>query len=299
MNSALSNDNWNDASKIKSIRYTVVGLEEIRSYSISGLDKCIFIETDQTENADGVVSSPLPVMTDPVTVITTDLKDNKNENENIRFSVQGTCDGKTITLPADGSAYTLATSSAITIRNALGWETPNSKGVYLLETVASGAALKWKDLIDYTAYGNPKKQARIPLKITVNPSGGVKAETISKLVTVLDARPTYTSVVFSKGYKTDIKEATLNPDNMKFYQKIKIKDDTWNYDNPGSDLDSAHASGVNLVPVCTQEYKHEIIKHHMLKNSFSWLQGSVYVSTRMMTSTEVTNILDSGHAHTG
>lgn len=37
---------------------------------------------------------------------------------------------------------------------------------------------------------------------------------------------------------------------------------------------------------------YEIIKRHMLRNSFSWLQGSVYVSTRMMTSAEVTNILD-------
>ena len=37
---------------------------------------------------------------------------------------------------------------------------------------------------------------------------------------------------------------------------------------------------------------YEMIKRHMLKNDFSWLQGSVYVSTRSMTSTEVTNILD-------
>lgn len=37
---------------------------------------------------------------------------------------------------------------------------------------------------------------------------------------------------------------------------------------------------------------YEIIKRHMLKNNFTWLQGSVYVSTRPMTSTEVTNILD-------
>lgn len=37
---------------------------------------------------------------------------------------------------------------------------------------------------------------------------------------------------------------------------------------------------------------YEIIKRHMLKNNFAWLQGSVYVSTRSMTSTEVTNILD-------
>lgn len=37
---------------------------------------------------------------------------------------------------------------------------------------------------------------------------------------------------------------------------------------------------------------YEVIKHHMLKNNFSWLQGSVYVSKESMTSTEVTNILD-------
>ena len=37
---------------------------------------------------------------------------------------------------------------------------------------------------------------------------------------------------------------------------------------------------------------YEVIKRHMLKNNFSWLQGSVYVSKKSMTSTEVTNILD-------
>ncbi len=37
---------------------------------------------------------------------------------------------------------------------------------------------------------------------------------------------------------------------------------------------------------------YEIIKRHMLKNGFSWLQGSVYISNEPMTSAEVTNILD-------
>lgn len=37
---------------------------------------------------------------------------------------------------------------------------------------------------------------------------------------------------------------------------------------------------------------YEIIKRHMLKNNFSWLQGSVYVSVKSMTSAEITNILD-------
>lgn len=37
---------------------------------------------------------------------------------------------------------------------------------------------------------------------------------------------------------------------------------------------------------------YEVIKRHMTKNGFSWLQGSVYVSDGPMTSTQVTNILD-------
>ena len=37
---------------------------------------------------------------------------------------------------------------------------------------------------------------------------------------------------------------------------------------------------------------YEVIKRHMLKNGFSWLQGSVYVSKKQVTSAEVTNILD-------
>lgn len=37
---------------------------------------------------------------------------------------------------------------------------------------------------------------------------------------------------------------------------------------------------------------YEVIKKHMTKNGFAWLQGSVYVSEEPMTSTQVTNILD-------
>lgn len=37
---------------------------------------------------------------------------------------------------------------------------------------------------------------------------------------------------------------------------------------------------------------YDIIKRHMTNNGFNWLQGSVYVSQKPITSAEVTNILD-------
>lgn len=36
---------------------------------------------------------------------------------------------------------------------------------------------------------------------------------------------------------------------------------------------------------------YEIIKNHMLKNGFEWLQGSVYVSVKAVSSAKMTNIL--------
>lgn len=36
---------------------------------------------------------------------------------------------------------------------------------------------------------------------------------------------------------------------------------------------------------------YDVIKRHMLKNGFSWLQGSVYVSDKPMSSTKATRIL--------
>ncbi len=36
---------------------------------------------------------------------------------------------------------------------------------------------------------------------------------------------------------------------------------------------------------------YEVIKKHMLRNGFEWLQGSVYVSTKPMSSAETTRIL--------
>lgn len=37
---------------------------------------------------------------------------------------------------------------------------------------------------------------------------------------------------------------------------------------------------------------YDVIRRHMTNNGFNWLQGSVYVSQRPITSAEVTNILD-------
>lgn len=37
---------------------------------------------------------------------------------------------------------------------------------------------------------------------------------------------------------------------------------------------------------------YNIIKRHMINNDFEWLQGSVYVSKKLITSAEVTDILD-------
>lgn len=37
---------------------------------------------------------------------------------------------------------------------------------------------------------------------------------------------------------------------------------------------------------------YEIIKRYMIKQGFSWIQGSVYISNRAITSTEVTGLLD-------
>ena len=39
-------------------------------------------------------------------------------------------------------------------------------------------------------------------------------------------------------------------------------------------------------------YAYEIIRKHMTKNRFVWMQGSVYASKMPITSAEVTNILD-------
>ena len=37
---------------------------------------------------------------------------------------------------------------------------------------------------------------------------------------------------------------------------------------------------------------YDVIRRHMTNNGFNWLQGSVYVSQKPITSAEVTNILD-------
>ena len=45
-------------------------------------------------------------------------------------------------------------------------------------------------------------------------------------------------------------------------------------------------------PLDNWKYAYEIIRRHMTKNKFTWMQGSVYVSKQPITSAEVTNVLD-------
>lgn len=45
-------------------------------------------------------------------------------------------------------------------------------------------------------------------------------------------------------------------------------------------------------PSSSYNNAYEVIKRHMLKNGFYWLQGSVYISKKPILSSEVTAILD-------
>ena len=56
------------------------------------------------------------------------------------------------------------------------------------------------------------------------------------------------------------------------------------------DLDTAALK--LYYPTDSWNNAYDVIKRHMIKNDFSWLQGSVYVSNKPITSVEVTNILD-------
>lgn len=45
-------------------------------------------------------------------------------------------------------------------------------------------------------------------------------------------------------------------------------------------------------PTDSWQNAYDIIKRHMIKNGFSWLQGSVYVSQEAISTTRVSSILD-------
>ena len=56
------------------------------------------------------------------------------------------------------------------------------------------------------------------------------------------------------------------------------------------DLDTKAAE--KYYPTDSWRGAYNVIRRHMQKNGFQWLQGSVYVSKMPITSAEVTNILD-------
>ncbi len=251
---------WDDASKVKSVTYTIVPVKNLKNFTVSGLNNRIQITTDLSEEINGEAatgssfSAKTPVLVNGV-----------KDNDNAKFKVQGTCDGKTVTLP--NTAYQAKDSTGSKVDSNFEGSAFDVEAIsYNIEesrlTNVTGGALLWSDIYDFNAYGKPRKDAKINLEITI--TGGGNA---SKSVTISDALESPVSVVFSRDYKSDIKEYTLNPvygeingSDLDSAGKIvdAAREIAYNgqYHVNGEDDASGKHTGTKLVPVCDLEYAH-------------------------------------------
>ena len=225
---------WNDASKVKSTVYSVVPVGNLKNYTISGLDNRLEIETKLSgaKNGNSVASGSAIGGEDDPALGTLDVM-NLNGSEYNQFKVQGSYNGKTVTLPA--TAYEVSENSKFEVEAVLDNGNPVAEKKQV--SAVTGSALLWSDLYDFNTYASPRKDAKIDIALTVTANGSP----VTKTLTVSDELATVTTIKFHRDYSDSIETATLNP-------WLTALDTTW----IPQDMEWNHASGKLLISAYDQ-----------------------------------------------
>lgn len=185
---------YDDVSKVKSVNYTIVPTDKIKNYTISGLDTCQALVTKYSSvaNGKGITESE----NDPVPAVSLDANSNKWTGSG--YTVTGTYDGKTVTLPE--SSYEVSDSSEV-----------SATGDTM--TGVTAGALVWSDLYDFGAYANPRKNATVDFVVNVLDATGAPKEPLTKTITVSDAEAKAVGLTFNVGYWDGVEDATYSANN--------------------------------------------------------------------------------------
>lgn len=190
---------WDNVDNEKSIAYTVVPLHKLTGLAISKIGKQEISTSNSNQpnlaEADVTLSDAVTGTLDVVSAPLLPHNADKADTLSNEFSVTGDYEGKTITIPA--SAYEVASGSAFDIEENK------------LDSVVSGAALKWGDLYDVNTAKLTRRDAVKELKLKVN-IPGKDAEPVGRKVTISDAQAEASDIRFYKDWSQyDAKDATF------------------------------------------------------------------------------------------
>ena len=233
-----SSKEYVDVSKVKSVAYTIVPVNKVQNYTISGLNGKLEIATDLSgkDNGESVKEAKENDAAVTGTLATQNNVDGYNE-----FKVQGTYDGKTVTLPS--TVYDVTTDSATVSGSAF---TISKSGEKSEVKAVTAGALKWSELYNFNAYASPRKDAEKVLKLTITKENG-SVEPLDKTVAVSDEPAAAAAINFIKDYQGVQKEGIIYPD-MTVIDGSTISsgyDDSW-----AGHLDNT------IVRICGNQWAH-------------------------------------------
>ena len=180
---------WDDVSSVRTVSYNVIPVSLLKnSASIKNFAKQE-LTTSNSSASNGSTLIEAAEITAASSGAISFVEDKVNGN--LGITVTGTYQGKTVTLPS--SAYTTASSSAITVADG---------------KIASVTGLTWGDLYNFTAYGNPRKDAERDLVLEIGD------RTIKRSITFSDEESKIAEIKFVYNANASAESATVTPNMM-------------------------------------------------------------------------------------
>ena len=234
-----SSNEYVDVSKVKSVAYTIVPVNKVQNYTISGLNGKLEIQTDLSSKDNG---ESVKEAKENDNAATGSLETKNNVDGYNEFKVQGTYDGKTVTLPS--AVYDVTADSATVSGSAFSISKSGEKSTV---TAVTAGALKWSDLYNFNAYASPRKDAEKVLKLTITKENG-SVEPLDKTVAISDEPAAAAAINFIKDYQGIQKEGIIYP-NMTVINGSTIStgsDDSW----------AGHPKNT-IVRICGNQWAHK------------------------------------------
>ena len=197
---------WDDVSSVRTVLYNIIPVNLLKNSAVIKSFAKQELTTSNSSASNGSTLTETAEVTAASSGAISFVEDKVNAN--LGITVTGTYQGKTVTLPTD--AYTTASSSAITVNSG---------------KIESVTGLTWGDLYNFTAYGNPRKDAERDLVLAI------ADRTIKRSITFSDEESKIAEIKFVYNTNASAESATVTP-NMMAVKAPRLVVHDWNtWDN--------------------------------------------------------------------
>ncbi len=197
---------WDDVSSVRTVLYNIIPVNLLKNSAVIKSFAKQELTTSNSSASNGSTLTETAEVTAASSGAISFVEDKVNAN--LGITVTGTYQGKTVTLPTD--AYTTASSSAITVNSG---------------KIESVTGLTWGDLYNFTAYGNPRKDAERDLVLEI------ADRTIKRSITFSDEESKIAEIKFVYNTNASAESATVTPKMMAVKAPRLVVHDWNTWDN--------------------------------------------------------------------